>query len=194
MAEVCRLKTQPNRRISRFLRPIPRNLRDEMASWTSFWPPGAQKPLKSEELSAEIKVSHIAYHVSEFQPSNHRTGVLQPLFRLVKTEVLRSGTSKSLGLAEVYRLKTQPNRRITRFPRPIPRNLRDEMASWTSFWPPGAQKTLKSDELSAKIKVSAFFARAFKSRDPKSSKKSSPGGQHEPQERLRRSQERPKAP
>ena len=47
-----------------------------MASWTSFWPPGAQKPLKSEELSAKIKVSHIAFHVSDFQPSNHRTGVL----------------------------------------------------------------------------------------------------------------------
>ena len=98
--------------------------------------------------------SHITHHVSEFQPSNHRTGVLQPLFRLVKTEVLRSGTSKSLGLAEVYRLKTQPNRRISRFLRPIPRNLRDEMASWTSFWPPGAQKPLKSEELSAEIKVS----------------------------------------
>ena len=34
----------------------------------------------------------------------------------------------------------------------------------------------------------------MKNRDPKSSKKSSPGGQHEPQERLRRSQERPKRP
>ena len=98
--------------------------------------------------------SHITHHVSEFQPSNHRAGVLQPLFRLVKTEVLRSGPSKSLGLAEVYRLKTQPNRRISRFPRPIPCNLRDEMASWTSFWPPGAQKTLQSEELSAKIEVS----------------------------------------
>ena len=50
-------------------------------------------------------------------------------FRLVKTEEMRSGTSKSLGLAEVCRLKTQPNRRISRFLRPIPRNLRDEMAS-----------------------------------------------------------------
>ena len=64
----------------------------------------------------------------------------------------------------------------------------------TSFWPPGAQKTLKSGEKSAKIKVFAFFPRAFKNRDPKSSKKSSPEGQHEPQERLRRSQERPKRP
>ena len=34
----------------------------------------------------------------------------------------------------------------------------------------------------------------FKHRDPKSSKKSSPGGQNEPQELLRRSQERPKRP
>ena len=50
-------------------------------------------------------------------------------FRLVKTEEMRSGTSKSLGLAEVSRLKTQPNRRISRSRRPIPRNLRDEMAS-----------------------------------------------------------------
>ena len=50
-------------------------------------------------------------------------------FRLVKTEEMRSGTSKSLGLAEVGRLKTQPNRRISRSRRPIPRNLRDEMAS-----------------------------------------------------------------
>ena len=39
-----------------------------------------------------------------------------------------------------------------------------------------------------------FFAWALKNGDPKSSKKSSPGGQHEPQERLRRSQERPKRP
>ena len=50
-------------------------------------------------------------------------------FRLVKTEEMRSGTSKSLGLAEVCRLKTQPNRRISRFLRPIPRILLDEMAS-----------------------------------------------------------------
>ena len=78
-------------------------------------------------------------------------------FGLVKTVEMRSGTSKSLGLAEVSRLKTQPNRRISRFLRPIPRNLRDEMASQTSFWPPGAQKTLKSDELSAKIEVFVFL-------------------------------------
>ena len=38
----------------------------------------------------------------------------------------------------------------------------------------------------------SFFPRALKNRDRKSSKKSSPEGQHEPQERLRRSQERPK--
>ena len=50
-------------------------------------------------------------------------------FRLVKTEEMRSGTSKSPGLAEDCRLKTQPNRRISRVLRPIPRNLRDEMAS-----------------------------------------------------------------
>ena len=40
----------------------------------------------------------------------------------------------------------------------------------------------------------SFFPRAFKNRDPKSSKKSSPGSQNEPQELLRRSQERPKRP
>ena len=40
----------------------------------------------------------------------------------------------------------------------------------------------------------SLFPRAFKNRDPKSSKKSSPGGQNEPQELLRRSQERPKRP
>ena len=34
--------------------------------------------------------------------------------RLVNYEVLRPGTSKSLGLAKVCRLKTQPNRRISR--------------------------------------------------------------------------------
>ena len=39
-----------------------------------------------------------------------------------------------------------------------------------------------------------FFPRAFKNRDPKSYKKSSPGGQNEPQELLRRSQEQPKRP
>ena len=66
-------------------------------------------------------------------------------FGLVKTEEMRSGTSKSLGLAEVCRLKTQPNRRISHVLRPKPRNLRIQMASETSFWPPGAQKTLKSD-------------------------------------------------
>ena len=66
-------------------------------------------------------------------------------FRLVKTEEMRSGTSKSLGLAEVGRLKTQPNRRISRFLRPKPRNLRVQMASETSFWLQGAQKTLKSE-------------------------------------------------
>ena len=49
--------------------------------------------------------------------------------RLVNYEVLRPGTSKSRGLAEVSRLKTQPNRRISHVLRPIPRNLRDEMAS-----------------------------------------------------------------
>ena len=47
--------------------------------------------------------------------------------RLVNYEVLRPGTSKSLGLAEVCRLKTQPNRWISRFVRSIPRILRDEM-------------------------------------------------------------------
>ena len=40
----------------------------------------------------------------------------------------------------------------------------------------------------------SLFPRAFKNRDPKSYKKSSPGGQNEPQELLRRSQERPKRP
>ena len=40
----------------------------------------------------------------------------------------------------------------------------------------------------------SLFPRAFKNRDPKSSKKSSPGGQNEPQELLRRSQEQPKRP
>ena len=68
-------------------------------------------------------------------PGSHPTAadglkIRRPLpFGLVKTEEMRSGTSKSLGLAEVGRLKTQPNRRISRFLRPIPRNLRDEMAS-----------------------------------------------------------------
>ena len=86
---------------------------------------------------------------------------------------MRSGTSKSLGLAEDCRLKTQPNRRISRFLRPIPRNLRDEMASWTSFWPPGAQKTLKSAVLSAKIKVFCIFPRVFKN-IPQNTPKSAP--------------------
>ena len=45
-----------------------------------------------------------------------------------------------------------------------------------------------------KSRFSLFFPRALKNGDRKSSKKSSPGGQHEPQERLRRSQERPKRP
>ena len=40
----------------------------------------------------------------------------------------------------------------------------------------------------------SLFPRAFKNRDPKSYKKSSLGGQNEPQELLRRSQEQPKRP
>ena len=127
LAEVGRLKTQPNRRISHVLRPKPRNLRVQMASETSFWPPGAQKPLKSEELSAEIKVSHIAYHVCEFQPSNHRTGVLQPLCRLVKTEVLVGENVKSFGLAALLADKPWPNRDYWRSQSAKPRNLRVEM-------------------------------------------------------------------
>ena len=39
------------------------------------------------------------------------------------------------------------------------------------FWPPGPQKTSKSDELSAKIKVFVFCPRAFKNRDPKAPKR-----------------------
>ena len=63
-------------------------------------------------------------------PTADHLKIRRPLpFGLVKTEEMRSGTSKSLGLAEVGRLKTQPNRRISRFLRPKPRILRDEMAS-----------------------------------------------------------------
>ena len=61
------------------------------------------------------------------------------------------------------------------------------------FGPRGLKKPQKVMNCQQKSRFS-LFPRAFKNRDPKSYKKSSPGGQNEPQELLRRSQERPKRP
>ena len=112
----------------------------------------------------------------------------------VNYRVLRSGTSKSLGLAEVCRLKTQPNRRISRFLRPIPRHLLDEMASSTSFWPPGASKTLKSDfskNATPSIRKPGFLRDQRLPRAPRENPRSVPRG---PKEIQNKPQDAPNDP